>query len=306
MSIVRPSRAAPEPTGPVLVVFKQFLFKRRATARLGHSKLSFQLRRQAQDHQRCLQVIEQQLRQRGWSYRMAQRGRVRRTAQYALVVTVGGDGTFLDTAHRVADVPMLGVNSAPSFSEGFYSAATAQTFGAVLDAWMAGRLPEVHLHRLQVRVDGVVLPSPVVNDVLLVHHSPAAVSRYRLQIGRVREEQRSSGVWVATAGGSTAGIRSAGGRVFPLESRDIQYMPRELYQGRHTPPYRLRGGSVGPRARVRFECLMDEARVFIDGPRWSQSVSYGNVIDVTADPVGLRVLGITSQRKKYRTRSIGV
>jgi NAD+ kinase len=40
-----------------------------------------------------------------------------------LVVTVGGDGTLLAASHRLATTPILGVNSAPSHSIGFFCGA---------------------------------------------------------------------------------------------------------------------------------------------------------------------------------------
>src|SRR5438067_49065 len=43
------------------------------------------------------------------------------TGEYDMVVTAGGDGTVLDVSHFVGDdVPVLGVNSAPSSSHGHW------------------------------------------------------------------------------------------------------------------------------------------------------------------------------------------
>ena len=79
--------------------------------------------------------------------------------------------------------------------------------------------------RLAIDLEGRRL-QPALNDVLVAHVQPAATSRYRLTLGRRSEEHRSSGLWVATAAGSTAGIRSAGGRPMPLTSRRIQFRAR--------------------------------------------------------------------------------
>ena len=48
-----------------------------------------------------------------------------------LVVAVGGDGTLLAASHNVVDVPILGVNSAPGHSVGFFCAAKRPTFRAM-------------------------------------------------------------------------------------------------------------------------------------------------------------------------------
>ena len=37
-----------------------------------------------------------------------------------LVVTIGGDGTLLAASHAIGDTPILGINSAPDFSVGFF------------------------------------------------------------------------------------------------------------------------------------------------------------------------------------------
>jgi len=74
------------------------------------------------------------------------------------------------------------------------------------------------------------------------------MSRYYLQVGKLLEEQRSSGVWIATAAGSTGGLRSAGGKVLPKEDKKFQYKPRELYYGKKTC-YHLKGGiKPGPKS----------------------------------------------------------
>ena len=79
-----------------------------------------------------------------------------------------------------------------------------------------------------VTLDGVMLPEAALNDVLIAHQHPAATSRYLVRLGRISETHRSSGLWVSTPAGSTAGIRSSGGAVLPLRSRRLQFRAREL------------------------------------------------------------------------------
>ena len=73
----------------------------------------------------------------------------------------------------------------------------------------------------------------VLNDILVCHHNPGAMSRYFLTVEGTREEQRSSGVWIATAAGSSGGLHSAGGKVLTQKSKEFQYRPRELYRGKN-------------------------------------------------------------------------
>ena len=85
----------------------------------------------------------------------------------------------------------------------------------------------------------------ILNDILVAHQCPAAMSRYRISVDGQCEEQYGSGVWISTAAGSTAGILSAGGRVMRPGSKRIQYMSRELFD-RPDTAYSLRGGTIDP------------------------------------------------------------
>src|SRR5690606_5525074 len=111
----------------------------------------------------------------------------------SLVVTVGGDGTLLAASHSVHDVPILGVNSAPRYSVGFFCAARAQGIRKTLADALEGRLPETRFSRMAVSVNGQVRSERVLNEALFCHAVPAATSNYILQVGRMKEEQRSSG-----------------------------------------------------------------------------------------------------------------
>src|SRR5687768_8843650 len=86
-------------------------------------------------------------------------------ADAVLVVVVGGDGTLLAASHSVgASVPVLGVNSAPKHSVGFFCAARRQTFRARVQAALAGELESVTLTRMAVLVGGRQRSSRVLNE----------------------------------------------------------------------------------------------------------------------------------------------
>jgi NAD+ kinase len=213
-----------------------------------------------------------------------------------LVVTVGGDGTLLAASHFVADVPVLAINSAPSHSVGFFCGAKS---GGVLDALRAavkGTLRRTVLTRMAVSINGHLFAARVLNDALLCHASPAATSRYFMRIGDVEEQQKSSGFWIGPAAGSTAAQRSAGGRVLPLTSKQLQLVVREPYTP-HGEAYRLRHALVPPGQKVTVRSKMHDARIFFDGPDRSTELGYGDVIEFTQAEQSLTVLGISSRRK---------
>ncbi len=56
------------------------------------------------------------------------------------MITVGGDGTLLAASHSVRDVPILGINSAPGYSVGFFCAAARSDLMPMIGAALAGKL----------------------------------------------------------------------------------------------------------------------------------------------------------------------
>lgn len=194
---------------------------------------------------------------------------------YDLVLTIGGDGTLLWASHRVPPgLPVLAINSAPEHSVGYFCGGRKGKVRAALEAALEGRLPPVKLTRMQVELDGEVLHRRVLNDALFCHKVPAATSRYILRCGGVEEEQKSSGMWIGPAAGSTAAQRSAGGKILPPRSKKLQYIVREPY----VPPeghYRLRRGLVPDGESLRLTSQVREGRVFLDGPHVVSTVTVG-------------------------------
>lgn len=217
------------------------------------------------------------------------------TRDAQLVVTVGGDGTLLAASHWVSDVPILGVNSAPRFSVGFFCGAKGRPLPKMLGEALEGTCRSVRLQRMAVSINGQLRSERVLNEALFCHSEPAATSVYIIQAGRRKEEQRSSGLWVGPPAGSTAAIRSAGGRVLPLTSAQLQLVVREPYLagGKH---YRLAHEIVGSRGGFTVISKMQSARVFLDGPYRRLSVRLGDEVRFEISSQPLNVLGLTERR----------
>ena len=251
--------------------------------------------RQAHEvHQRTLEAVVGALKQRRIRFDVVYRATLTSTVLHDLIVAVGGDGTFLQASHLIADTPILGVNSDPDRSEAVFCAATASTFPRLLDAALARRLRALPIVRLRIRLNGRILAPLVLNDALIAHPNPATMSRYRLTIGSQHEHHKSSGLWVATAAGSSSAILAAGGRRLPWSSQRFQYRPRELYEGRLSR-YRLTGGILGPSNRIDITWLMREGALFIDGPHIRHALQFGDRLQIDTSPRHpLRVLGLKS------------
>jgi NAD+ kinase len=213
-----------------------------------------------------------------------------------LVVTVGGDGTLLSASHYVDDVPILAINSAPRHSVGFFCGAQSGGADKAISAAMRGTIRSTVLTRMKVTLNGEVVAARVLNDALFCHASPAATSRYIVHLDGVEEQQKSSGFWIGPAAGSTAAQRSAGGRVLPLTSKQLQLVVREPYTP-HSERYRLRSPLIPPGDPLVVRSKMHDARIFIDGPDTVVKVGFGDAIEFTQAPQSLTVLGIASRRK---------
>ena len=199
----------------------------------------------------------------------------RDAAAVDLVVSVGGDGTLLHCARKVERTPILGVNSAPGTSTGRYCAATKETLEAALAAIRQGTMERVGLTRIALEIRGRKLPYPALNDVLFCHRSPAAATHYLLRVDDNAEFQVSSGLWVATASGSTGGILSAGGEVVTEDDGRFQFRVRE--------PYVRPGGPVLSMTRGFCEGLKLVSRspanaVFLDGHDVTYQVGLGETL----------------------------
>lgn len=250
------------------------------------------------DHQRTLETVERVLERAGVQVMWVWRARAMFDAtDAALVVAVGGDGTLLAASHSVDSAPVLGVNSAPKHSVGFFCGARRQTFAERLEEALEGSARSVTLTRMKVSVNGSQRSARVLNEALYAHASPAATSRYFVQLGKLREEQRSSGIWIGPAAGSTAAQRSAGGRVLPLSSKRLQLVVREPYAP-FGQRYQLLKRVFSSDQRLVLHSKMDEAMLWLDGPYREIPVRLGDEVEFTVSDKPLRVLGLSARRSK--------
>jgi NAD+ kinase len=210
-------------------------------------------------------------------------------SEFDLAIVVGGDGTMLNYARYIRDLPMLGVNSSPQSSVGRFHYTDVDGLAGVLDDIGSHGLEPLNLIRIRVVIDGQPVPFPALNEVLFAQRNPAATSRYVLRIGDNEESQRSSGVWVATAAGSSGAILSAGGSLQRPDDKGLQYRVREPFRSRlDSREMRLLGGMT-PDGRVEILSRMFEAAVFIDGMRGIQPVGYWSRVVIDAGGPGLRI-----------------
>ena len=81
------------------------------------------------EHIATMEVVEAELSKRNIDYRIIARSELDHYIQdIDLMISVGGDGTFLDASHSLDKVPLLGVNSSQSSSFGHFCLANQDNF----------------------------------------------------------------------------------------------------------------------------------------------------------------------------------
>lgn len=281
----------------VLVVYKKSFLEahgadRRVMAHLGAVDRA-RLRRSDAENRRTIADVTAFLARRGVRAEAVDRGSLAARRRYDLVISVGGDGTFFATARWLRETPLLGINSDPANSLGLWTCADRATFRPALERALEGRLGAVRLNRMGIAVNGAPLRALALNDVLFAHRNPAAMTRYRIEVDGRREVQRSSGVWAATAAGSTAAIRSAGAPRMPITSRRLRYATREPYGW----PQRVRL-SAGVCDRLTLEALGVDCAIWIDGSRLRHDLDLGDRVELRTGAGPLTVLGYDDRRRR--------
>ncbi|MBF0485129.1 MAG: NAD(+)/NADH kinase [Candidatus Omnitrophica bacterium] len=268
---------------PVLLIYKQSSLS--VAGKLsGKLKNTKRFEDNHRVHYASLNKIEAVLRDFGVVYHKKTRNPNADYSAFGLIITVGGDGTVLDVARNTSNSQLvLGVNSDPNWSIGQFCSATALTFEEVLSHVLKGTHKISRLYKLKaVLNDGKTKKTmECLNDILICHSNPAAMSRYELTINGRVEEQRSSGVWFSSAAGSTGAILSAGGKKLPISSLNIQYKPRELYHSRKNSAYHLTGGVIGPAQKAVIVSYMPRGSVFIDGAHVRFPFTYSHKAEIS-------------------------
>ena len=275
--------------GNVLLLYKKSAWS--IYFRKGHPRAEIDRYKKAHDeHLATLAAVEEVLRHYGIKYSKYARGQKIPYQRYRSVITVGGDGTFLEAARNTNTQVLLGVNSAPGTSVGELCVATQKNFERIIRRIIAGKNVRLDSwQRLRLKIEGLSRPIDCLNDILICHQNPAAVSRYYLSIGNMKEEQRSSGLWVAAPAGSSGAIQSAGGKILNITEKKFQHMPRELYQGVN-PPYRFRGGVLAGGQTIKVTSLMHDGNVFVDGTHVQLQFPFHATLQISLSPKPVKVI----------------
>ncbi len=288
------------PKSDVLVVYKESTYSRYGSYKdlvTGFKKNRFWdvLKGSHQRHLQTLEAVNRALRQREFRVttllRSGVKGLKNIDKKFRLVVSVGGDGTFLDSSHHLWKTPILGVNSDTQQSVARLSGCDGTSFPKILDGYLLGQIKPSLVWRLEFSINGKKNPIPVLNDLLISTLSPAGTSRYILKTGNRSEEQMSSGVWVSTAAGSTAAVLSAGGKSFNATAKQFQFVAREVYHRKFGPRRFLKQVFKEGRT-LEIISYMRQGRIFVDGSNLVEAFKVGDRLKIQLSPRPLKVIGV--------------
>jgi len=238
-------------------------------------------------HLETLDIIYPLLRQFGISFNTCSLNQLKTIRNSDLVITIGGDGTVLSTSHFVDKTPILGIKSYGRESIGYFCAATTDTLKLYLISLLQGHIKPTKLNRLELKIGRHKVRELALNDILFAHGSPASTTRYVLSIGKKKEQQRSSGIWISSAAGSTAAVSAAGGHPLPLGSKKMQYIVREPYApSKH---YSMLQGVMKDSNPIKILSLTKNGTVYIDGPHIQYPAPAGTNISIKGSSKPLNI-----------------
>lgn len=146
---------------------------------------------------------------------------------YAFLVSMGGDGTFLDTATMIgkSGVPVIGINAGRL---GFISSATVDEMAAVCDAYTAGTLRFETRSMLQLNTDRnhFAPRNFALNELTVLKKDTAAMVRIDVSLDdQYLNSYWADGLIVSTPTGSTAYSLSCGGPIIMPGSENFVITP---------------------------------------------------------------------------------
>lgn len=207
-----------------------------------------------------------------------------------LVVTFGGDGTFVKTANLIDEQFILGINSEPNSSEGHLTSINIEQL-ELLKKILDGEFKIILRQRAKVKLNDKFLEEQATNEVYVGAVSQFHSSRYMIRFRDVEEEQRSSGVIVATGTGSKAWFKSAGGIPFRYDDKKLHFIVREPYFGERLFKPKFLHGEIHEGEKLVLESRRNFGGVIAINEA-VYDFNHGDIVEVSLSDKALKVLGV--------------
>jgi NAD+ kinase len=214
-----------------------------------------------------------------------------------LVLTLGGDGTFLAGARLAAPqgIPILGVNLGRL---GFLTELEADDIEDGLRRFLDGAYRIEERTMLDVALatgDDVRARSVGLNEVVVDHSGEARLLRLEIDVGgQAVGVIDADGAIVATATGSTAYALASGGPILEPTLRDLVLVPMNPFA------LTVRPIVFAPGQDVTLRVVRGPAEMYVDGGRDGIPVATGDVIRCGAHDRHLKVVRFSPPEIFYR------
>ena len=201
------------------------------------------------------------------------------------VLSIGGDGTFLKTAHRVGEkqFPILGINTGRL---GFLAASDGSRMEEIVRRLMEGRYVVEERNQLCVQVEGHPLDYPyALNEVAITRRDSSAMLHIHVTLnGEYLNDYQADGLLVATATGSTAYTLSVGGPILMPENRSMIMVPIAPHS-LTVRPLVLDGSAV---VEIQVQSRNSTCLVALDGRNFP--ISSSEILRVTSAAFPVRII----------------
>ena len=214
-----------------------------------------------------------------------------------LVLTLGGDGTFLAGARVAAPhgIPVLGVNLGRL---GFLTELEAEDLQEGLRQFLAGsyRIEErTMLHVTLLRAGRSVVQQIGLNEVVVDHTGEARILRLEIDVaGQAVGIIDADGAIVATASGSTAYALASGGPILEPTLEDLVLVPMSPFA------LTVRPIVFAPKQDVTLTVVRGPGEMRVDGTRHGHAVAVGDSVRCAAHSRRLKVVRFGSPETFYR------
>jgi len=216
--------------------------------------------------------------------------------QADLILTLGGDGTFLAGARVAAprDIPVLGVNHGHL---GFLTEIEADEMSAGLGRFLDGsyRIEERTMLHVTLSRKGRTLAQEIgLNEVVVDHSGEARILRLEIDVGGQRVGViDADGAIVATASGSTAYALASGGPILEPTLEDLVLVPMSPFA------LTVRPIVFAPGQDISLSVVRGPAEMRVDGQGRGHEIGIGDVVSCGSHAKRLKVVRFSPPESFY-------
>ena len=214
-----------------------------------------------------------------------------------LVVTLGGDGTFLAGARLAApmEIPILGINLGRL---GFLTELEADELETGLDRFINNdyRLEERTMLSVSLLREGHSVVKQIgLNEVVVDHSGETRILRLEIDVGgQAVGVIDADGTIVATASGSTAYALASGGPILEPSLEDLVLVPMSPFA------LTVRPIVFAPHQDITIKVVRGPAEMRVDGMRHGHAVAAGDSVRCGAHEKRLKVVRFSPPEGFYK------